>query len=886
MMSFWRNLQRGLRVLVNRRAADQDVADEVEHYLEESTEAFMARGLSLEEARRAARVEMGSATLAREQVRSFGWENLIATFLTDLRYAARWLRNNPGFAAASIITLALGLGASTAIFSAVNPILFEPLPYPRANRVMMMWEMRRDGLPRYVSYGLFHGLVEESRSFEAMAAMKPWQPAMVGSGQPERLQGQQVSTGYFRTLGAVPAQGRDFQTADDQFHGPNVVILSDGLWRRRFAADNEIVGRQVTLDDKLYTVVGVMPASFENVLAPAAELWAPLQYDPSLQPGSREWGHHLRMIGRLLPGLTPSQARNQLNVILHPLAQTYAMGFASTGGAPEGMIVTLLQDDLTRGVKPALLAILGAVLLLLLIACVNVTNLLLARGAQRRGEFGIRTALGAARPRLIRQLLTESLLLSTLGGIVGMAVAALGIKTLVALAPPGLPRAGAIRLDGAVFAFAICTTTLIGLAVGITPALQASRAGLHDALQEASKRSAGARQITRRALVVAQVSLALVLLVSAGLLVRSLSRLFAIDPGFDPAHVLTMQVQEYGHRYHSDTARALFFAQALESVGRVPGVASASFTSQLPLSGDYESYGIEFETLPGQNEPGFRYSVSPAYFETMRIPLRRGRLLDAGDRIGAPVAVLISESLAKRKFQKQDPIGQRLRLGPDAGQIDKPWATIVGVVDDVKQTSLTVTEPDAFYTSNEQWLWVDDVQSLVVRTHGDAASLIPAIRDAIWSVDKDQPIVRIATMDSLLAASEAERRFALTLFATFGIAALILVASGIYGVLSGSVTERIREIGVRLALGASPRGILRLILHQGMALTGIGVAIGLAGAVVASQAMVTLLYGISRLDLVTYAGVVALLAAVSGLACWAPAWRAARVDPSITLRAE
>jgi putative ABC transport system permease protein len=885
-MSFWRHLQRGLRVLIRRQAADRELAEEVDYYLDQSTEELVARGLSPDEARRAARLEMGNVTIAREQVRSYGWENLIATLLTDLRYAVRWLRKNPGFAAASVITLALGLGASTAIFSAVNPILFEPLPYPSANRVMIIREMRRDGTPRIVSFGLFHGLAEESRAFEAMAVLKPWQPAMAGDGQPERLQGQRVSAGYFRTLGVVPALGRDFQTADDQFHGPNVAILSDGLWRRRFAADSGVVGRQIRLDDNLYTVIGVMAPSFENVLAPEAELWTPLQYDPSLQPGSREWGHHLRMIGRLLPNLSPNEARNQLNVILHRLARTYAKGFESTGGAPDGMTVSLLQDDLTRGVRPALLAILGAVLLLLLIACVNVTNLLLARGAQRRGEFAVRTALGAARRRLIRQLLTESLLLSALSGIVGMAVAAIGVKSLVALAPAGLPRAGAIRLDGPVFAFAACVTTLIGLAVGLTPALQASRAGLHDALQEASKRAAGARQITRRALVVAQVSLALVLLVSAGLLLRSLARLFAIDPGFDSSHLLTMQVEEYGHRYDSDIARAWFFAQALESVRQVPGVASASFTSQLPLSGDYDSYGMEFESLPGQNQAGFRYAVSPSYFETMRISLRRGRLLDQRDRPGAPIAVLISESLAKRKFPHQDPIGQRVRLGPNAGQIDKPWANIVGVVEDVKQTSLAIAEPDAFYTSNEQWLWVDNVQSLVARARGDATQLVPALRSAIWSVDKDQPIVRIATMDSLLAASEAERRFALTLFAAFGITALLLVASGIYGVLSGSVNERVREIGIRLALGASPNGILRLILRQGMILTGLGVAIGLAGAVAASQALVTLLYGISRLDLVTYAGVAALLAAVSGLACWVPAWRAAGVDPSITLRAE
>jgi putative ABC transport system permease protein len=362
--------------------------------------------------------------------------------------------------------------------------------------------------------------------------------------------------------------------------------------------------------------------------------------------------------------------------------------------------------------------------------------------------------------------------------------------------------------------------------------------------------------------------------------------LFSVDPGFDASHVLTMQVQESGTRYARDDARARFFDQALEAVRHLPGVTSAAFTSQLPLSGDYDIYGIEFEAYPNEMEATFRYAATPGYFQTMHIPLRRGRLLDEGDRAGAPVAVLISESLAARKFHDRDPIGQRVRMGPNAGHPDKPWATIVGVVGDVKQTSLAISEPDTFYTTPTQWAWVDNPQSVVVRTDGNAATLAASVRSAIWSVDKDNPVVRVASMESLLAASEAQRRFALILFETFALAALILAATGIYGVLSGGVTERMREIGVRSALGATRGDILGLIVRQGMTLTALGVAIGLAGAAAASRALITLLYGVSRLDLVTYVGVIALLGAISGIACLVPAWRAAQVDPAITLRAE
>jgi putative ABC transport system permease protein len=884
-MTWWNRLWR-------RRQMEEQLEKEVRFHLEQHAADLISRGYHPAEAGRQARLALGGPEQVKEECRDARGTRWLEDLWQDASYALRTLRQKPGFAAVSVLTLALGIGASTAIFSAVNPILFEPLPYPHAERVMMIWYAGADGSRASQSFGTYRELAERSRSFEAIAVMKPWQPTLTGPAEPERFDGQQVSASYFHVLGVQPALGRDFDPADDRRNGPNVVILSDAVWRRRFNGDGTIVGREITLNDKLYTVAGVLPGGFENVLAPSAEVWSLLQYDASLPADGREWGHHLRMVGRVRPGMGTDQARQELDRIAHSPTPEFARQPGSL--LKQGLIVNSLQDDVTRGVKPALLAVVGAVLLVLAIACVNVTNLLLARGAQRRGELSMRAALGAGRARLIRQLLTESLLLALAGGALGIVIAEIGVRALVALSPLELPRVGAIGVDGPVFAFALGISTLIGMAVGLIPALQASRDELHIGLQQSSRRTAGSHQLTRRTLVVAEVALALVLLVSAGLLLRSLERLFAVAPGFDASHVLTMQVQvSSARRFTDDDAFHRFFGQALDAVRQVPGVASAAFTSQLPLTGDFDVYSVQIgtDTLHFKNDndskddhDAFRYAVTPDYFQTMSIPLRRGRLFDSRDILPAPARpVLINESFAKRKFPGQDPIGQRVRFG---GPANRPWDIVVGVVGDVKQTSLAMSQSNAVYVMTAQWLWADNPLSLVVRARGDAAALAPAIRNAIWSVDKDQPIVRVATMDDLLARSAAERRFALILFEAFGIVALVLAATGIYGVLSGNVTERTREIGVRSALGASRGNILALVVRQGMTLTGLGIAIGLGGAVAASRALITLLFGVSRLDPITYLGVIVLLAGVSAIACWVPAWRAARVDPSITLRAE
>ena len=879
-----------LRSLFHRHREDVDFSAELESHLALHTDEGIRAGLSPDEARRQALIRLGGAEQARQAHRERRTLPWLENILHDFRFGLRMMMHNPGFTVVAVLTLSIGIGASTAIFSAIKPILIDPLPYPHSSRLMLLSEIRSSGSAMPVTFGTFQGLSQRNRSFDALAVFKPWQPAATATSQadrPERFIGQRVSADYFRTLSVTPVLGRDFQAYDDRFRGPNVVMLSDKLWHRRYAADPAIIGKAIRLDDALFTVIGILPVSFENVLNPNADVWAPLQYDPSLPWNGREWGHHLSLIGRLKSGVTAQQAANELTVNLHAQVQIYTKGYNSSGGPPDGIVVRPLQHELTRGVRPALLAVLGAVLLVLLIACVNVANLLLARGSQRRAEFAMRAALGARRGRLAQQLLTESLSLSTLGGALGMLVAAAGTRALLILSPPGLPRLSAIAVDSGVFLFAFALTTVIGIVVGLASTFEASHHDLNTAMRQTTGRATDSRHFTRRTLVVTEVSLAVVLLVSAGLLLRSMHRLLAVDPGFDASHLITMQIQESGHRYDTGVARVQFFEQALDKIRHLPGIVSAGATSQVPLSGDQEIYGIQFEKDNNPlGDPALRYAVTPGYLETMHIPLLRGRLLNENDRVGAPVAVLISQSLANNHFGRQDPIGKHVRVGIDVGQNDRPWATIVGVVGNVKQQSLAIGDEVGFYINTAQWDWVDPVQSVVVRTTGEPAGYTHLIQEAIWSVDGDRPIDRVATIESTLAATAVERRFVLVLFEVFGLVALTLAAIGIYGVQSGSVTERTREIGVRTALGATRSNILALIVRQGMTMTVLGLALGLCGALVAARALDAMLFGVSWLDSVTYLGATALLFLVSGLACFIPARRAASIDPMKALRIE
>jgi putative ABC transport system permease protein len=895
-MSLWRQCTRGLRSLFRQSRASDDIAAEIRQYFDDAVGEGIARGLTHEEARRAARAEIGNLTPVHEQVRSYGWENAVRTFLFDLRYAARQLRTHRGFSIISIITLALGIGAGTAIFSAVNPILFSPLPYPHPDRILMIWNTWR-GERFELSYGTYRELRERSRSFDSMAIFEPWQPTLTGDSIPERLEGQSVSAGFFRVLGITPALGRDFLPAEEAVRGPRAAILSDALWERLFHRDRNILGRPIKLDDDSYTIIGILPARFENVLAPTAGIWTTAQYDPG-QLGTHfnsfawEWGMHLRLVARLKPGIHRTQAIAEIDQIARlPLPDFPRPKWAAL---EHGLIVDRLQDSVAHTVKPALLAIAAAVVLLLAIASVNVLNLLLARGAERRGEFAVRAALGASRRRVLRQVVTESLLLSFVGGVCGIGVAFAGVRALVALSPPGLPRLDAVSLDVTALLFAVAITTAIGLLIGLIPAAHLSRTHLQSGLHQSSRRSAGRQSLTRRALVVTEVALALVLLVAAGLLVRSMQRMLDVDPGFDASRLLTLQVQSSGHQFDElpaahgqrDAARRRFFEQALEAIRRVPGVQQAAFSSVLPLSDDLPAismYGARFENdSPEGGRTVFRYAISPQFCQAMGIPLRGGRFLDERDTASAPQSALISESLARSQFPHQDAIGKRLTVGPP----NRPLYTVVGVVGDVKQNSLASSDLAAVYLSTRQTWFADRSLSFIIRTAGDPAGVVQAVKNAIWSVDRNQPIVRVVTMQRLVEISEAERRFVLILFTAFGIVALALAAVGIYGVLAGSVNQRTREIGVRAALGASRRSIVTLVLHDGFLLVAVGMALGLAGTAVAGRGLRSLLFGISALDPVTYAAVVLLLALVAAIACALPAWRACRVDPCVTLRAE
>lgn len=878
-MSLWRQLQRGISDLWDRAPRDHDTADEVAHFRDALVAEGIARGLTPEEAKRAAQLELGGETQLRETARSYGWERAIAYGIEDLRFAWRGLRSDLAFSVVAVCTIAIGIGAATAIVSAVRPVLFDSLPYPDAARVRAIVENTPDGRRNPGTFGMYRALAERARSFEQLSVFAPWSPALTGDARPERLSGQRVSASYFRVLGVAPARGRDLREEDDRPGSAAVVIISDGLWRRRFAADPEIIGRNVRLDDTDVTIVGVMPAGFENILEPSADAWTTLKYD--LAQG-RAWGHHLGTIGRLRAGVDPAAGEAELDrlgtqVIAEQRPPTYGTGVRWSTPS--------LQDDLTRDVRPALLAVLVAVGVVLMLACVNVTNLLLVRGARRREEFALRSALGASRARLIRQVLTEAILLSTIGGAIGVAIASASVGALIGATPAGMPRVHAIAVDWRVLLSAMVLTTITGIVVGLLPALQASGQDRLAIDLGSTRITGGKRRMLRSGLVASQVAFALVLLVGSGLLVRSMQQLLAVSPGFDASGIVTMQLQVSANRYADEGAARRFFDEALEAVQRVPGVTQAALTSQLPMSGDHDAYGVTLESppeiAPSDSREIFRYAVSPGYLELMRIPVRVGRTLSAADRADAPWSVVVNESFARRYLRDQDPIGQRLWIGPTDGQA----YTVVGVVGDVKQLSLAGDVPDAVYTTAAQWRFDEQVMSFVVRGSTDAATLVPAVREAIWTVDSEQPVVRVATMEMLVADTSAERRFILLLFQVFAVAALVLTMAGIYGMMAGLVAERTRELGLRAAVGATAAQIIGLVFAFGARVTALGLVVGVAVAVLGTRFMRAMLYGVSHLDVVTYGAVLLVLAIMASVACAVPAWRAARIDPASALRA-
>ncbi|MEO7362165.1 MAG: ADOP family duplicated permease [Gemmatimonadaceae bacterium] len=821
-----------------------------------------------------------TATPAQRVSRSNNGDSFMSALQSDLRFAWRMLMRRPAFTSLAVFTLALGIGATTAIFSAVNPILFESLPYPNANRIMMIWEGTDPSDKNDLGYSTYADILEKNRSFSSMAAMASSSGTLTGKGEPQFLEGERVTPSFFRVLGVAPALGRAFRDEENVQGSQRVIILTNALWRNRFGGDSRIIGTPITMMENDFTVVGVMPATFENVLSPTAQYYVPLRYEVSLPQACRSC-RHLRVVALRKSTVTITQARSDLGRIAQNMGSDFPKDYSNLA-----FMAPKLGDDIVTGVRPALLAVLGAVALVLLVACLNVMNLLLARGAQREGEFAMRAALGAGRARIVRQLLSESFLLALLGGAAGVAVAFAGVRILVALSPSTLPRLAAIRIEGSVLAFALALTTVVGVIFGLVPALQAARGNLHDSIRRNTRRSAATSRFTRSTLVVTEVALAIVLLVGSGLLFRSMEQLFAVNPGFDSTNLLTLQIQGGGGRLRNETLVGAFMAEALKNVRAQPGVEAAAMTSQLPLSTDFDRYGVHFETQPKFNpeddKGGFRYAVSDQYFETMKIPLVSGRYFAASDAAKAPLVAIINQSFARSRFGEVSPVGQRIKIGG----LNGPWREIVGVVGDVKQISLASGEVEAVYLPEVQWQFVDYAMTLVVRSRSSLNTLVPELRNAIWTADKDQPIIRIATANELMAERAAERTFALVLFEGFALVSLVLAAAGIYGVLSGTVTERNRELGVRAALGATGRDQIVMVLRQGMALTVVGVLVGLGAAFASSRVLLTMLYNVSPVDPATYAGVTAALFVVALLACWIPARRASQTSPLEALKAE
>ncbi len=807
-------------------------------------------------------------------------ESRMRSFVADLRHGVRLLGRAPGFALLAVATVALAIGAATAVFSVLDPLLLRPLPYAHPERLVTVWERDADGSPSNLGWETFRDLSERAKTLASAAATGYWQATLTAGEDAERLEGARVTWRYFRTLGVRPELGRDFTAGEDVPANNRVVILSHGLWARRFGSDTLVVGGTISLNGAPYTVAGVMPAGFEDVLTPAAGIWRVLGYDASLSYACRTC-RHLRMLARLRPGVPAAAARAELDRLSAILVSEHPKEYPAAG-----MRVVGAQSWITRELRPILFAAAGAVALLLLLALANLTNLQLTRLLRREREFVVRAALGAARGRLARQVLAEGALVVVPGGVVGLALAVVAVGLLRARLPADLPRAAAMHVDGAAVAVAAALTLLLGLVVGLGPVGRWGSASSFDAIRGGARLVGPRRRAARTVLVVAEVAIAVTLLQGTGLLSRTVVDLFSVDPGFDPSHLVTMEVHAGGPRYATDAAIFTNHERIRDAVRGVPGVLDVALASQLPLHGDFDRYGIQAEDRPLANPElapsADRYTVSGDFLRTMRIRILAGRGFSAAElEDSVPAVAVVSRALARRSWPGESAVGRRIRLGDPNG----PWRTVVGVAEGIRHTGLDDALGQQVYLPERQW-GGESQMVLVARTAGDPAALAPLVRRAVRGVDPTQPVIRVSTMEGLVAASVAQRTLVLGLFGAFAAVALLMAAAGIYGALAGAVAERAREMGVRLALGATPGSLLRAVLGSGGRLAGVGLLLGVAGAVAVGRLLAGLLYGVAAADPLTLGGVTALLGGVAAVACLIPARRASAVDPAEALRAE
>jgi putative ABC transport system permease protein len=885
---------RGLRVSPVNEA---EIVEELAQHLEDVYQRARASGASETEAKQTALNELNAEHSLLHEVQRYQKRapeelilpgetrrlNVLADLLQDLRYAARMLWKNPGFTTVAVLALALGIGANTAIFSVVNTVLLRPLPYKAPEQLVMVWEdATSHGYPRdtpavanYVDWR------DQNSLFSGMAAISDSDFNFTGAGDPERLKGRRVSANLFPLLGVEPQLGRVFTAAEDQPGTQRVAVLSHRLWQRRFGGDPSIIGKTLTLNDESYTVVGVMPARFQFP-ANDDELWVPISF--TAQEAANRNRHYLEVLGRLKPGVTLEQAQAEMTTIGARLQQQYPQSNTDLGVA-----VTSLQEHLVGDIKPALLILLGAVGLVLLIACANVANLLLARAAIRQKEIALRVALGARRWRLLRQFLTESLLLATFGGIVGLVIAYVGLLVLGSFIPENISQARDISLDLKVLGFTLGVSLLTGLIFGFAPAIQAARFNQSETLKEGGRDSVTGRsgKRLRGLLVTAEVAVSLVLLIGAGLLINSFLRLRNIDPGFRTDNLLTMKIELPEPKYEAYERRAAFYTDLVQRVQSLAGVRSAAVTTNLPLYRQGNSTSVRLEGKPdpppGQERIVVTRIISPGYFDTMSIPLLAGRQLSDQDTDTTQNVVVISETMARRFWSGEDPVGKRIAAGRVRSDAD--WIQVVGVVKDVRQFELNAEPRPQMYLSYRQAGFFAP-EDLVVKTDVEPASLAASVRKAVWEIDKDQPVSNIRTMDEILAESIARQRFSMLLLGIFAGVALLLAAVGIYGVMSYSVAQRTHEIGIRMALGAETGAVLKLAVGYGLKLVIAGVVIGLIAAFALTRLLATLLFGVTPTDPATFVVISVLLICVAAIASYIPARRATKVDPLVALRYE